>query len=244
MTSPLANRVAVVTGASKGIGAAIAATLAAAGASVVVNYNSSRADADKVVAKITAAGGRATAIGGNVSNQEEIVKLFNEAEAAYGKIDILVNNAGIYTGAPLGSIDAAHFHKQFDLNVLGLILCTQEALKHFSPDGGTIINVSSVVAKLALPGLSVYNATKAAVDSLTRTFSVELEPKKIRVNSVNPGLIVTEGTHAAGLAEGELPPGLGQRGEPHHIADAVLFLASDASSWMNGQTMYLTGSYA
>ena len=239
----LRNKVAVVTGASKGIGAAIAAKLAEAGAAVVVNYNSGRADAERVVSQIQSQGGKAIAIGANVAQESDIERLFAEAESALGKLDVLVNNAGIYLPAPLGSIDADHFHRQFDLNVLGLILCSQSALKHFSPTGGVIVNVSSVVAKLSPAGLGVYNATKAAVDSLTRTFSQELEPRNIRVNSVNPGLIETEGTHAAGFVAPDGTSHLGKLGQPHHIADAVLFLASDASSWMNGQTMYLTGSY-
>lgn len=242
MPASLANKVAVVTGASKGIGAAIATTLAAAGASVVVNYNSAPGDAEKVVGAIQAAGGKAVAIGANVAKPAEIARLFDEAEAAFGKIHILVNNAGIYAGAALGEIDEAHFHRHFDLNVLGLILCTQEAVKHFSPAGGAIINTSSVLARLSPPGLGVYSATKAAVDSLTRTFAMELEPKNIRVNSVNPGLIVTEGTHAAGMSQSAPPAHLGKLGEPRHVADAVLFLASDASAWMNGQTMSLTGA--
>ena len=243
MTSALSNQVAVVTGASKGIGAAIAIKLASAGASVVVNYNSARADADKVVNEITSQGGRAISVGANVAVQEDIVKLFTETKNAFGKVDILVNNAGIYSPAPLGAIDAPHFHRHFDLNVLGLILCTQEALKHFPPQGGVIINTSSVLAKLSPPGLGVYSATKAAVDSLTRTFALELEGRKIRVNSVNPGLIATEGTHAAGMSQNEPPAHLGRLGQPHHVANAVLFLASEDSAWMNGQNLCLTGSY-
>lgn len=244
MSKKLAGKVAVVTGASKGIGAAIAKALAAEGAAVVVNYASSREGAERVVAEITKAGGTAAAIGGDVSKATDIEKLLGETVKRFAKIDILVNNAGIYLASGLGEITEEHFHKQFNLNVLGLILVTQEAIKHMPESGGVIINTSSVVSTLSPPGMAVYNATKSAVDNLTRTFAKELAPRNIRVNSVNPGLIATEGTHAIGLVqEGvETPPSLGRVGEPGHIASGVVFLASDDSVWMTGQTLYLTGS--
>jgi 3-oxoacyl-[acyl-carrier protein] reductase len=193
MSRKLENKVAIVTGASKGIGAAISKALAAEGAAVVVNYSSSREAADKVVADITAVGGRAIAVQANVSKQEEIERLFAETSKAFGRLDVLVNNAGIYVAGPIGTITEESFHQHFNLNVLGLILASQEALKYFGAEGGTIVNVSSVVAKLNPPGITVYCATKGAVDAVTRSFSRELADRKIRVNSVNPGLIATEG---------------------------------------------------
>jgi 3-oxoacyl-[acyl-carrier protein] reductase len=245
MTAKLAGKSAVVTGASKGIGAAIAKHLAAAGAKVVVNYSSSPSAAAKVVAEITGQGGTAIAVGADVSKPEEIQRLFAESTAAFGPLDILVNNAGIYHGAPVGEITPEHFHQQYDLNVLGLILASQEALKHFGPDGGCIVNLSSVVATLCPVGTAVYNSTKAAVDNLTRTFAKELGPKKIRVNAVNPGPVETEGTHAAGFVGAfdqfaAITP-LGRVGQPDDIALGVVFLASDDSRWMTGETLYLTG---
>lgn len=244
MSKKLAGKVAVVTGASKGIGAAIAKALAAEGAAVVVNYASSREGADRVVAEIIQAGGSAAAIQGDVSKLSDIQRLITETVKQFKKIDILVNNAGIYLASGLGEITEEHFHKQFNLNVLGLILVTQEAIKYVPESGGVVINVSSVVSTLSPPGMSVYNATKSAVDNITRTFAKELAPRNIRVNSVNPGLIATEGTHAIGLVgDGiEVPASLGRVGEPGHIASGVVFLASDDSVWMTGQTLYLTGS--
>ncbi len=243
----LSGKVAIVTGASKGIGASIAKHLAAEGAAVVVNYSSSREGADRVVAEITAEGGKAVAVGANVANKAEIERLFAEAQAAFGKLDILVNNAGIYEFAPLGEITEDHFHRQYNLNVLGLILCTQEALKHLGPEGGSIINVSSVVSTLSPAGSAVYNSTKSAVDGLTRTFAKELGARKIRVNSVNPGPVETEGTHAANLLEAfatyaALTP-LGRIGQPRDIATGVVFLASDDSAWLTGETLFLTGGF-
>ncbi len=244
MSKKFAGQVAVVTGASKGIGAAIAKALAAEGAAVVVNYASSREGAERVVAEIAQAGGTALAVHGDLSKAADIQKLVAETVQRFQKIDILVNNAGIYLGASLGEITEEHFHRQFNLNVLGLILMTQEAVKHMPKSGGAVINVSSIVSTLSPPGLAVYNATKSAVDNITRTFAKELESRHIRVNSVNPGLIATEGTHAMGLVgEGiEVPAALGRVGEPGHIARGVVFLASDDSIWMTGQTLYLTGS--
>ena len=245
--SKLAGKVAVVTGASKGIGASIAEHLGAAGASVVVNYSSSKAGADAVVAKITGKGGKAIAVQGNVSKQEDIQKLFKETIAAYGKVDILVNNAGIFDFKPLETITPEHFHSQFDLNVLGLLLTTQEAVKHFRPNGGSIINISSIVGQMAVPQASVYSATKAAVDAITVSLSQELGPRKIRVNSLNPGMVETEGLHAVGFAESDfrkhvesITP-LGRIAQPEDIAKAAVFFASDDAGWVTGQTLLLTG---
>ncbi len=241
----LSGKTAVVTGASKGIGAAIAKHLAAEGADVVVNYSSSKTDGDKVVAEITAAGGKAIAIQANVSNPADIVRLIDETVAAFGRIDILVNNAGIYEFAPLGEITEEHFHRQFNLNVLGLALCTQEAIKQIPAEGGSIVNIGSVVGTLSPAGSSIYNATKSAVDGLTRTFAKELGPRKIRVNAVNPGPIETEGIHAAGALDAfaafaAVTP-LGRIGQPQEIAPVVVFLASPDSGWITGESIYVTG---
>lgn len=243
MTNKLAGKAALVTGASKGIGAAIAKALAAEGAAVVVNYSSSKDAAGKVVAGIVAKGGKAAAIKANLAKPGEIAHLFDAATEAFGTIDVLVNNAGIYEVTPIGSITEAAFHKHFDLNVLGLILASQEAVKRFGPEGGTIVNISSVVAQVTPPGVSVYSATKGAVDSLTRAFARELAGRKIRVNSVNPGLIATEGTHAVGFVAGpeDAVSPLGPVGKPEEIASVVVFLASDDSRWLNGQTLTATG---
>ncbi|TDU66113.1 3-oxoacyl-[acyl-carrier protein] reductase [Prosthecobacter fusiformis] len=241
----LSGKVAVVTGASKGIGASIARHLAAEGAAVVVNYASSKTGADKVVAEIESAGGKAVAVQGDVAKKADIERLFAETQAAFGTLDILVNNAGIYEGEALGQITEANFHRQFNLNVLGLILTTQEALKYFGPEGGSIVNTSSIVSTLSPAGTAVYNATKAAVDNLSRTFAKELGAKKIRINSVNPGPIETEGTHSAGMVEpfqafAAVTP-LGRIGQPDDIAPAVVFLASPDSRWITGETLYVTG---
>src|ERR1700732_1565792 len=195
-THKLSGKVAIVTGASKGIGASIAKHLAAAGAAVVVNYSSSKEGADKVVADIAAAGGKAIAVQANVANKPEIERLFAESKEAFGQLDILVNNAGIYEIAPLGQITEEHFHRLFNLNVLGLILTTQEALNHFGPEGGSIVNVSSIVSTRSPVGTAVYNATKSAVDGLTRTFAKELGQRKIRVHPLNPRPMETEGAHS------------------------------------------------
>jgi 3-oxoacyl-[acyl-carrier protein] reductase len=249
MTKKLNGRVAVVTGASKGIGAEIARQLAAEGAAVVVNYASSKTGADRVVADITGQGGRAIAVQADVAKSADIQRLFAEAKKAFGRLDILVNNAGIYEFAPLEEITAGHFHKQFDLNVLGLLLTTQEAVKHFGRDGGSIINLSSVVSTAAPPQTSVYSATKAAVDAVTRSLAKELGPRRIRVNSINPGMVETEGVHAAGLSSGdfrkqlEAQTPLGRIGRPGDIAPAAVYLASDDSAWMTGETLYLAGGY-
>ncbi len=244
-TKKLSGKVAVVTGASKGIGAAIAKRLAEDGAAVVVNYSSSKTDGEKVVAAIIAAGGKAIAVHANAAEQGDITRLFAETKQAFGRLDILVNNAGIYHGQPLGQITADDFHRHFNLNVLGVILATQEALKYFGPDGGSIINISSVVSTLGIPNTAVYNATKGAVDTLTRTFSKELGARKIRVNSVNPGPIETEGTHAAGIVShfqtfAAITP-LGRVGQPEDIAPVVAFLAAADSGWITGESLYVTG---
>ena len=245
--SKLAGKVAVVTGASKGIGAAIATHLADAGAAVVVNYSSSKEGAERVVAEIAKKGGKAVAVQANVAIQADIERLFAEAKKAFGKIDILVNNAGIYEFAPLEQVTPEHFHKQFDLNVLGLLLATQEAVKHFGPEGGSIVNISSVAASTAPPMTSVYSGTKGAVNSITRSLAQELGPRKIRVNAVNPGMIETEGTHAAGILESDLRKAteeqtpLGRIGRPQDIAPAVVFLASPDAAWITGEMLYISG---
>ena len=244
--SKLSGKVAVVTGASKGIGAAIAKALAAAGASVVVNYASSKAGADTVVAAITAAGGKAVAVGGDVSKKADAQGIIDAAVKTYGRLDILVNNSGVYAFAPIEDVTEELFHKQFNVNVLGLILTTQAALSAFNPAGGSIINIGSVAAK-GVPGGSVYSATKGAVDSATLALAKELGPRKIRVNALNPGMVETEGVHAAGFigsdfqkkSEAETP--LGRIGQPADIAAVAAFLASDDSYWLTGQTIEASG---
>jgi len=245
----LSGKVAVVTGASKGIGAGIAKRLAQEGASVVVNYSSSRAGADKVVDEITKGGGKAVALHADVSKKGDVDRLFSETKKAYGRVDILVNNAGIYEFSPLGDITEDHFHKQFNLNVLGLILASQAAAKYFDSTGGNIINVSSVVSTLAFPNASVYSATKGAVDAITRVLGAELGPLKIRVNAVRPGMVETEGTHSAGIAESDMRKQvesmtpLGRIGQPQDIAGAVAFLAGPESTWVTGETLLISGGY-
>lgn len=243
----LKDKVAVVTGASKGIGASIAEYLAAEGASVVVNYASSKSGADAVVKRIKEKGGKALAVQADVSKPEDITRLFKETKAAYGKLDVLVNNAGIFEFAPLESVTGEHFHKQFDLNVLGLILTTKEAVKLFGDNGGSVINISSIVGPMPVPGASVYSATKAAVDAVTVSLSRELGPKKIRVNSLNPGMVETEGTHTAGLVESdfrkkiESETPLGRIAQPDDIARTAVFFASDDAGWVTGQTLIVAG---
>ena len=236
-----------MTGASKGIGASIAKHLAAEGAAVVVNYASSKEGADRVVDEITSAGGKAIAVQANVAKKAEIEHLFAETQRIFGKLDILVNNAGIYELLPLENITEAHFHKQFDLNVLGLILASQQAAKHFGSEGGSIINISSIVSTLTPPNGLVYNATKAAVDAVTKTLAKELGSRQIRVNSINPGMVETEGTHTAGIIESEgrqqieAHTPLGRIGQPQDIAPAVVFLASTDSGWITGETLTIAG---
>jgi len=246
--SKLTGKVAVVTGASKGIGASIAEHFAAEGASVVVNYSSSKSGADAVVKRITEKKGKAIAVQADVSKPQDITRLFAETKNAYGKLDVLVNNAGIYEFAPLESVTAEHFHKQFDLNVLGLLLTTQEAVKLMNGMGGSILNISSIVGQMPVPAGSVYSATKAAVDAITIALSRELGPKKIRVNSLNPGMVETEGVHAAGLAESDFRKMLesqtplgGRIAQPEDIARAAVFFASDDAGWVTGQTLILAG---
>jgi 3-oxoacyl-[acyl-carrier protein] reductase len=245
--SKLSGKVAVVTGASKGIGAGIAKHLASEGATVVVNYSSSKAGADEVVSEIKRAGGQAAAVQANLSKPEEVTKLFAETKKQFGKLDILVNNAGVYEFAPLDKTTPELFHKMFDLNVLGLLLASKEAEKLFGSGGGSIINISSVAARSAPPQTSVYSATKGAVDAITRSLSQELGAKKIRVNSVSPGMVETEGTHAADIIGGEFrkqveaQTPLSRIGQPEDIAPMVTFLASDDSSWITGELFYVSG---
>jgi 3-oxoacyl-[acyl-carrier protein] reductase len=245
--SKLSGKVAVVTGASKGIGASIAEHLAAEGASVVVNYATSKAGAVKVVNAITAKGGKAIAVQADVSSEADIKRLFAETKKAYGKLDILVNNAGVYEFLPLESITAEHFHKQYNLNVLGLLLTTQEAVKHIPAEGGSIINIGSVAGDNPVATGSVYSSTKAAVDAITIALSKELGSRKIRVNSVNPGMVETEGFHAAGIAESdfrkmvEAQTPLGRIGQPEDIGRVAAFIASDDAGWVNGQAIQIAG---
>ena len=245
MAGKLAGKVAVVTGASKGIGAGIALDLAKHGASVVVNYSSSREGAERVVAAIQKEGGKAIAVGANLSQPGEVGKLFDAVKQEYGKLDILVNNAGIYDFAPLAEITPEHFHKHFNLNVLGLILATQKAAELFGPEGGSVINISSVAGTNPMPAVTVYSATKAAVDAVTKALSKELGERKIRVNSINPGPVRTEGT--AEFIDGEMMQGfvartpLGRIGEPNDIARAVSFLASDDAGWITGEVIHAAG---
>jgi len=244
--STLQGKVALVTGASKGIGASIALELAAQGAAVAVNYSGSKDGADKVVAEITKAGGKAIAVQANVADPDSIGPLINTVAKQLGPISILVNNAGIYDFAPIEAVTPEHFHKQFNVNVLGLLLTTQTALKHFDPKGGSVINVGSVAAA-GVPTASVYSATKGAVDSITVALAGELGSRKIRVNSLNPGMVETEGVHAAGFigsdfhkkTESETP--LGRIGQPKDIASIAAFLASDDSYWVTGQTIKASG---
>jgi 3-oxoacyl-[acyl-carrier protein] reductase len=243
----LIGKVAVVTGASKGIGASIAEHLAAEGASVVVNYASSKAGAEAIVRRIKEKGGKALAVQADVSKHEEIKRLFAETKAAYGKLDVLVNNAGIYEFAPLESITAEQFHKHFNLNVLALLLATQEAVKLIGPEGGSIINMSSIAGRMPVQNASVYSASKAAVDAITVALSQELGPRKIRVNSLNPGMVETEGLHAAGLAESdfrktlEAQTPLGRIAQPEDIARTAVFFATDDAGWVTGQSLIVSG---
>jgi 3-oxoacyl-[acyl-carrier protein] reductase len=243
----LSGKVALVTGASKGIGASIAVHLAAAGASVVVNYASSKSGADKVVAEITAAGGKAVAIQGDVAQPADITRLLAQTKAAFGHLDILVNNAGVYEFLPLEAITPEHFHRQFNINVLGLLLTTQAAVKLFPATGGSVINIGSVVSSLTPPASAVYTGTKGAVDAITGVLAKELGAKKIRVNALNPGIVETEGAHAAGFigsdfekhAVSQTP--LGRTGQPHDIAKVAVFLASDESGWLTGEEFRASG---
>ncbi|HWD98762.1 MAG TPA: glucose 1-dehydrogenase [Bryobacteraceae bacterium] len=245
--SRLKDKVAVVTGASKGIGASIAKALAADGASVVVNYSTARAGADKVVAEIQARGGKAIAVQGDVSKAADVQRLFEETKKAFGKLDVLVNNAGVYQFTPIGDFTEEQFRRMFDTNVLGVLLASREAASYFGDGGGTIINIGSAVTQLTPPASSVYTGTKAAVDAITRVLAKELGPKKIRVNSINPGMVETEGVHAAGFigsdfqkqAEAQTP--LGRIGQPEDIAPLAVFLASQESGWLTGELVTAAG---
>jgi 3-oxoacyl-[acyl-carrier protein] reductase len=243
----LAGKVAIVTGASKGIGAGIAKQLAAEGAAVVVNYASSKEGADRVVREIERKGGKALAVHANVAKKSDIERLFAETKKAFGKLDILVNNAGVYEFSPLEGVTEEHFHKMFDLNVLGLILASQEAAKHFDSAGGSIVNISSVASTTAPANTSVYSATKAAVDAVTRSLAKELGSRNIRVNSINPGMVETEGVHAGGIMESDFRKDvesrtpLGRIGQTEDIAPAAVFLASQDSQWITGETLFISG---
>ena len=247
MTKRLQDKVALVTGASKGIGAEIAIRLAAEGAAVGVNYSSSQEGADRVVARITREGGRAVSVRGNLAEAADAKTVVSETVKAFGPLDILVNNAGVYAFSPLEEISAEHFHKQFDLNVLGLLLVSQAALRQFKEAGGSIVNISSGVSTIAPAGSAVYTATKASVDAITSVLSKELAPRRIRVNAVNPGMVATEGAVSAGVTEGgmrqwiELVTPLGRIGKVEEIASAVAFLASGDASYITGETLHVTG---
>ena len=243
----LSNKVAVVTGSSKGIGAGIAKGLAAEGAAVVVNYASSKEGAERVVSEIKAKGGKAVAVQGDVAKAKDVQRLFADTKKAFGRLDVLVNNAGVYDFAPLEQVTEEQFHRMFDTNVLGLILATQEAARHFGADGGSVINIGSVASSLTLPTTAVYTATKGAVDAVTRTLAKELGPRKIRVNSINPGVVETEGAHAAGVIGSDFQKGfeaqtpLGRIAQPEDIAPIAVFLASADSGWLTGETLLASG---
>jgi 3-oxoacyl-[acyl-carrier protein] reductase len=245
--SRLAGKVAIVTGASKGIGAGIAKSFGEAGASVVVNYASSREGAERVVAQIKAAGGKAIAVRGDVSKVSDVKRLFTQAKEAFGNIDILVNNAGVFEFAPLENVTEQEFHREFDINVLGTLLATQEALNHFGPKGGSVINISSVTSANPVPNSVVYSATKSAVDSITKSLARELAPRKIRVNAIAPGGVETEGTHTLGMIGSDFEKQLvaatplGRLGQPEDIAKLALHLASDESAWLTGERITASG---
>jgi 3-oxoacyl-[acyl-carrier protein] reductase len=245
----LEGKVAIITGASKGIGAAIAKGLGAAGASVVVNYVSSKQDADRVVQEITANSGNAIAVQGNVSKAADVHKIFAETKKAFGRLDILVNNAGVYEFHPIEQVTEEEFHREFDINVLGTILATREASKHFGPDGGSVINIGSVASQVTPVASVVYTATKSALDAVTRVLAKELGPRNIRVNSINPGMIETEGTHQAGIMGSDFEKNvvsqtpLGRYGQPDDIAPIAVFLASDSAKWLTGELLVASGGF-
>ncbi len=244
--SKLTGKVAVVTGASKGIGAAIAKSLAAEGASVIVNYASSKAGADAVVSAITVAGGEAVAVGGDVSKAAEAQGLIDAAIKNFGRLDILVNNSGVYEFSPIEAVTEEQFHKIFNINVLGVLLTTQAATKHLG-EGSSIINIGSGVSRITPPNSAVYTATKGALDAITGVLARELGAKKIRVNSVNPGIVETEGTHSAGFVGSDFEKALvqqtplGRAGQPDDIASVVTFLASEDAKWLTGELIIASG---
>ena len=243
----LADQVAIVTGASKGIGAEIAKQLAAEGANVVVNYASSKEGADRVVDEIAKRGGKAIAVQADVAKKNDIQRLFAETKNAFGRLDILVNNAGVYQFAPIEAVTEEEFHREYNTNVLGLLLATQEALKHFGAEGGSVINVSSIATSVTPPNSSIYTGTKGAVDAITRVLAKELGPKKVRVNAIRPGGVVTEGFHAMGGPGSDFEKQmiaqtpLGRIGQPHDIAPAAVFLASRDGAWITGETIMVGG---
>jgi 3-oxoacyl-[acyl-carrier protein] reductase len=245
--SDLKGKTAVVTGASKGIGAAIATRLAEAGASVVVNYSSDKAGADKVVAAVKAKGGKALAVHGNVAKSADVKRVFDEAQKAFGKIDVLVNNAGVYAFSTIDQFEEEEYRRQYDTNVLGPLLATREAVKHFGNAGGSVINISSVASQKGLPGASVYSGTKGALDSISLALATELAPRKIRVNVIAPGGVETEGTHTAGVIGSDFEKQmiadtpLGRLGQPDDVAHVAVFLASDASGWLTGERISASG---
>ncbi|CDZ80104.1 Glucose 1-dehydrogenase 1 [Candidatus Rubidus massiliensis] len=247
MPAKLMGKVAIVTGASKGIGAEIAKHFSKEGASVVVNYSTSQKEAELVVKEIVQNGGKAIAIQANLSKPADIPFLFKETIKQFGKVDILINNAGVYEFKPIEEITEEHYRRLFDLNVLGLVLASKEAVKNFGKDGGVIINISSVASVIARAEASIYSATKAAVDAITKALAKELGPRKIRVNSVNPGLVETEGVHSQGIIESDLRKEVEQKsplrriGQPKDIAPIVAFLASEDASWITGETFFVTG---
>jgi 3-oxoacyl-[acyl-carrier protein] reductase len=247
MARKLEGKVAIVTGASKGIGAEIAKQFAAEGASVVVNYASSKTGADAVVNEITKKGGKAVAVQGDVAKQTDTEKLIAETKKTFGRLDILVNNAGVYEFSPIENVTTDHYRKLFDINVLGLLSASREAAKHFGKDGGSIINISSLVSQMAVPNASAYSGTKGAVDAITKSLSSELGPRKIRVNSINPGLVITEGVKTAGFEGSDFQTDiekrtpLGRIGQPEDIAPAAVFFASNDSAWITGETLIIAG---
>lgn len=247
--SKLQGKVALVTGASKGIGAGIARALAAAGAAVVVNYATAEADAERIVGEIERGGGKAIAVKGDVAKAGDVRRLLRETKEAFGRIDVLVNNAGVYQFQPLAQVTEEEFHRQFNINVLGLIQTTREAVSHFGPDGGSVINIGSAITSNPMPGGVVYAATKGAVDVVTRVLARELGPQKVRVNSINPGATDTEGVRDFGLIDSDVGKQvvantpLGRIGVPSDIAPAAVFLASDDSAWLTGEILLLSGGY-
>jgi 3-oxoacyl-[acyl-carrier protein] reductase len=248
--SELRGKVAVVTGASKGIGAAIAKGLAAVGASVVVNYASSREGADRVVSEIVGKGGKAIAVEADVSKAAAVQRLFDQTKNAFGSLDVLVNNAGVYRFAPLEDVTEDEFHREFNINVLGVLLASREAMKYFGPDGGSVINISSIASTSPTPTAVVYSATKGAVDAITRVLANELGPKKIRVNAIKPGGVETEGVHSLGVVGSEFEKQmvartpLGRLGQPDDIASVAVFLASAGSGWVTGETIAVGGGFS